>query len=128
MGGSIADLKTMMNDTITKFNAGDLAGVNANLANGVDVTSLRPQVKTTGLAAVASLNNQQTVENSNFKLMGDRVFPPPKAVADKAHISGKATWTDTNNPAGETIKFDFDCVFDGGRWLFQTVKGGIAPA
>jgi hypothetical protein len=124
MAGTIAALKGTLDDTINKFNAGDVAGVNANLTNGVDVTSLRPRQTFIGAAAVASINRQQTLpDRANFTLNGPPTFAPGAGTADHAHISGTATWTDLNGR--DTIHFDFDCVFDGNRWLFQKVTGFI---
>src|SRR5215813_2615875 len=124
MGGSIADLKTTLDDTIKKFNAGDVAGVNVNLAPGVDVTSLKPRQTLIGAAGVALINKQQTAPDiANFSLNGTPTFAPGAGTADHAHISGTATWTDPNGK--DLIHFDVDCVFDGTRWLFQKVTGFV---
>jgi hypothetical protein len=123
MGGNIADLQTMLNNTITKFNAGDVAGVNA-LANGVDVTSLRPRQTLIGAAGVALINKQQAgPDKATFSLNGAPTFAPGGGTADHAHISGTGTWNDPNGK--DLIHFDFDCVFDGSRWLFQKITGFI---
>jgi len=127
MAGTQQQLTDTLTAVIAAFNTNVVEFVLPYLDPNVNVFELKPpQKQHTGSADSVAFMRGSFKDHPNFALRGQPAITLANGGA-RATIDGKATWIDDHNPAGETLKFHFECAFNpnqpnNGYWQFTSVQ------